>query len=58
MNPDLCTYCRIRVAGFIERHPHLEPADIDRHAADLARACCSVWAGREPDHWTGGRWIR
>lgn len=54
----LCAFCKVRVAGFSERHPHLAETERERHAQHLARACCAVWEGSEPEHWFGGRWER
>lgn len=54
----LCTFCSHRLSSFLgthARHPHETNATILRRINDLAGACCSVWKGREPEHWSGGR---
>ena len=56
--PELCTFCTVRHAGFTQRNTHLSQRQRDDHARNLARACCTLWRGREPEEWTGGRWIR
>lgn len=53
-DPPLCIYCQGRVAAFLACHPHLDDQERAGHARNLARACCDVWAGREPDHWHHG----